>query len=87
VRVARRDRAERLARVMISDLVAEWGEEIRIGLEKDDLFTRLASQIEGSRRFFLAHVEVGIEDRERIFDWALVDGLLLRNRAVRSYIL
>ena len=35
------ERARRLARVLLSDVVAYAGEQVRIGLEKDDLFERL----------------------------------------------
>lgn len=81
-----RVRAERLARVLISDLVAEWGEEIRTGLEKDDLFKRLGPQLERARVFYRARVDASITERERLFDFAIVDVMLARNRAVRPYI-
>ena len=79
-------RVHRLARVLVSDLVAEWGEQVRIGLEKDDLFDRLGPQIERARVFFLARVAAEVVERERIFDWAVVDGLLVRNRPVHAYV-
>jgi hypothetical protein len=85
-RIRERVRAERLARVLISDLVAEWGEQIRIGLEKDDLFARVGPQIERARVFYRARVDACIADRERIFDFAVVDVMLARNRAVRPYV-
>ena len=87
MRVSERARAERIARVLVSDLVEEWGDQIRIGLEKDDLFDRMGAQIERSRVFFLARVTEDLEGRERIFDWAVVNGLLVRNRAVHGYVL
>ena len=79
-------RAGRLARVLISDLVAEWGEEIRTGLEKDDLFARVGPQVERARIFYRARVDVCVADRERLFDFAVVDVMLARNRAVRPYV-
>jgi hypothetical protein len=81
-----RARAERLARVLISDLVVEWGEEIRTGLEKDDLFDRVGRQLERARVFYRARVAPSVADRERIFDFAVVDVMLARNRAVRPYV-
>jgi hypothetical protein len=85
-RIEDRARAERLARVLVSDLVAEWGEQIRIGLEKDDLFERIGPLLERTRIFYRARVAESIADRERIFDHAVVDVMLARNRAVRPYV-
>jgi hypothetical protein len=85
-RIVDRERAERLARVLISDVVAEWGEQIRIGLEKDDLFDRIGPELERARVFYRARVADDLEQRERIFDFAIVDVLLARNRAVRPYV-
>jgi len=85
-RIEDRARAERLARVLISDLVAEWSEQIRIGLEKDDLFERLGPQLERARVFYRARVAEAIADRERIFSFAIVDVMLARNTAVRPYV-
>jgi len=77
-----------MARVLVSDLAVEWSDQIRIGLEKDDLFDRLGGQIERARVFYRARVPVeSVPDRDRIFDWALVDVLFARNRRVRPYIL
>lgn len=78
--------ARRLARSLISDLVAYAGEEIRIGLEKDDLFDRLGREIERSRVFYLHHVNPSVSGRNRFFDHALVDGLVAAHREVQSFI-
>jgi len=80
------ERAGRLARVLASDLVAEWGDEMRTGLEKDDFFTRLGPQIERARIFYLARVAPEVEDRRRIFDWAFVDVMFARNRRLHPFI-
>jgi len=85
-RIADPQRAGRLARVLISDIVMEFGEQIRTGLEKDDLFERLGPEIERARVFYRARVADDLERREQIFDWAVVDGLLARNRRVRPYV-
>ncbi len=82
-RIQDRRRAERLARVLISDLVAEWGDEIRTGLEKDDLFDRIGRQLARARVFYRARVAPSVTDRERLFDFAVVAGMLARTRAVR----
>ncbi len=76
-------RARRLARVLCSDLVVYGGDQIRMGLEKDDLFDRLAREIEQARVFYRHRVD---ESLGRIFEWALVDVLVYAHRRVATHI-
>jgi hypothetical protein len=78
--------AQRMARVLFSDIVAYAGDQVRIGLEKDDLFDRLRSDIEQARVFYQSRVDESLPDRERIFNWALVDVLVAGNRKVATHI-
>jgi hypothetical protein len=78
--------ARRLARVLMSDLAAYAGEELRIGLEKDDLFERLAPQLQQAWVFYSHRVDPGLAERERIFNHAVVDGLVYANRRVATHI-
>jgi hypothetical protein len=78
------ERARRLARVLFSDLVAYAGDEVRIGLEKDDLLERLHADIERAREYYRLRVDPGIADAERIFDFALVDVLVGAQRKVST---
>ena len=80
------ERARRMARVLFSDMVAYAGDQIRIGLEKDDLFTRLKREIEQVRVFFERNVDPALPGAERIFNFALVDVLIARNRRVSTSI-
>lgn len=80
------ERARRLARVLVSDLVAYAGDEIRLGLEKDDLFDRLHADIERAREYFRRKVAPDLPLAERIFNWALVDILVGSQRGVRTHI-
>lgn len=79
-------RARRLARVLVSDLVAYSGDQIRIGLEKDDLFERLEPAIERARAFYFQRVDPSLEESERIFNHALVDVLVASHRKVPTHI-
>ncbi len=79
-------RANLMARALFSDLVAYAGDEIRIGLEKDDLLDRVAVEIEQARVFYNHQVAASVPDRERIFLHALVDVLIYRNRQVATHI-
>ena len=85
-RVVTPDRARRLARVLISDVAAYAGDQVRIGLEKDDLFERLAPDIERARAFYLYHVDPSLPERARYFDFALVDVLVYGHRRVQTHI-
>ena len=80
------ERARRLARVLISDVAAYAGDQVRIGLEKDDLFERLAPEIARSRVFYLHHVDPCVAERARLFDFALVDVLVYGHRRVQTHI-
>ena len=85
-RVVTAARARRLARVLISDLSAYAGDQVRIGLEKDDLFERLAGEINLARTYYLWHVDEAIVERVRLFDFALVDVLVYGHRRVQTHI-
>ena len=80
------ERARRMARVLFSDMVAYAGDQVRIGLEKDDLFTRLQREIEQVRVFYEQNVDPALPDADRIFNFALVDVLVARNRRVSTSI-
>ncbi len=80
------ERARRLARVLFSDIVAYAGDEVRIGLEKDDLFDRLQADIERAREFYRRRVAPDLPDSERIFGFALVDVLVGNQRKVSTSI-
>lgn len=85
-RVVTAERARRLARVLVSDVAAYGGDQVRIGLEKDDLFERLGPEIERARTFYLWHVDESVTERARLFDFALVDVLVYGHRRVQTHI-
>jgi hypothetical protein len=80
------ERARRLARVLISDVAAYAGDQVRIGLEKDDLFDRLAPEIARARVFYLHHVAPSVAERAKLFEFALVDVLVYGHRRVQTHI-
>ena len=85
-RVTDPSRARRLARVLVSDIVAYAGDLVRVGLEKDDIFTRLQPDIERARAYYDQQVEANLPDKATIFDFALVDVLIAGNRKVNTHI-
>jgi hypothetical protein len=85
-RVRDPERARRIARVLISDVVAYAGDQVRIGLEKDDLFERLSAELEAARVWYRQRVDPELPDAERILDWAIVDVLVAGSRKVQTHI-
>jgi hypothetical protein len=85
-RVVTPERARRLARVLVSDVAAYAGDQVRIGLEKDDLFERLAPDIARARAFYFFHVDPCVAERARLFEFALVDVLVYGHRRVQTHI-
>ncbi len=79
-------RARRFARVIFSDISMYAGEQIRIGIEKDDLLDRLAPQLELAQVFYDHRVDESMADKQRIYNHALVDVLFYANRGISSHI-
>ncbi len=79
-RVRDPERARLKARVLFSDIVAYAGDQVRIGLEKDDLFDRLGLEIDRARAWYFQEVDPELPDAERIFNFALVDVLIYSQR-------
>ena len=79
-------RARRVARVLVSDLVAYAGDDIRMGLEKDDLFSRLGAEITRARIYYDQRVDRSLAEKDKIFNFALVDVLVFGNRRVPTHI-
>ncbi len=85
-RLSDSDRVRRLARVLISDIVAYAGDQVRMGIEKDDLFDRLRPEIERAHDYYLQQVDPSMSGSERIFNHAVVDVLVVSQRRVPSSI-
>jgi hypothetical protein len=79
-------RAERLARAVISDVMLYNVERVRAGIEADDLFDRLRPELDEARAFFESRVDPEVAAKSNAFDRALVDVLVFRSARVRSQI-
>ncbi len=72
-------------REVFSEFVASYSPEIELGLQKDDLWTRLKTPIEDLRRYFFSHSSVGETERSSLlFDEALNDYLILQKSFLSS---
>lgn len=85
-RIADPERALRLARAILSDVMLYNVDKVRAGIEADDLFDRLREELDEARAYFLERVDERIATRTNAFDVAVVDVLIYRSRAVRSRI-
>jgi hypothetical protein len=80
------DRVARLARAILSDVMLYHAEEVRQGIEADDLFERLEPELEEARVYFESRVEADVARAINAWNQALVDVLVFRSRHVRSRI-
>ncbi len=80
------ERAARLARAILSDVMTYNPEKVRLGIEHDDLFDRLAPEIDEARDYFADRVDADLAAKSGAFDRALVDVLVFRSGHVPSKI-
>ncbi|MBW2233790.1 MAG: hypothetical protein JRG85_00125 [Deltaproteobacteria bacterium] len=85
-RIADAERARRLARAILSDVLLYNRDTVREGLERDDLFERLEGHFEEARAYFESRVEPELLHKENFVDRAIVDVLICGSRSVRARI-
>jgi hypothetical protein len=85
-RITNPQRAQRLARAVVSDVMLYNTERVRAGIEQDDLFDRLRPELDEAREFFERRVDPEVAAKSNAFDRALVDVLVFRSSRVRSRI-
>lgn len=79
-------RATRLARAILSDVMTYHPEKVRLGIEHDDLFRRLSPEILEARTYFATRVTQDVAIKTNAFDRALVDVMVFRSAGVQSRI-
>jgi len=79
-------RARRLARAILSDVLLYNAEAVRRGIERDDLFERLAPELDEARDYFASRVDPELRRKEAFIDRAIVDVLVCGSRGVHSSI-
>ncbi len=80
------ERAARLARAILSDVMSYHPEKVRLGIEHDDLFARLEPEIREARTYFESRVDPDVAAKTNAFERALVDVLVFRSSGVPSRI-
>jgi hypothetical protein len=70
------ERAERLARLIVEEIILYNKEKIREGIINDSLFDLLAKDITAGRRYYEDNVSPDISPQSNYFDQSLVDILV-----------
>ncbi len=76
----------RLARAVVSDVMLYHPDEVRTGIEEDDLFDRLAEPLDEARLWFESQVVPEVAHATHAWGRALVDVLVYRSRHHKSRI-
>ena len=78
------EEAQRLAKAIVSDLLAYHGPKIEAGIRNDNLFEALAEEIQEGRDLYNSRVEPTILSSTNFFDRAIVDMVILPRANVKS---
>lgn len=70
------ERAKRLARLIVADIVLYNQDKIAEGLKNDTLFSLLEKDISEGRKYYDRQVDPAVAQERPYFDWALVDQLV-----------
>ena len=85
-RIRDAERALRLARAILSDVMLYNPRKVRLGIEHDDLFERLHAELEEGRVYFDSRVSLDVARKSNAWGRALVDVLVFRSGSVPSRI-
>jgi hypothetical protein len=80
------ERARRLARTILSDIALYNREQIKSGIENDNLFDILAEELERGRKLYNSRVSPEILESTNYFNQAIVDVLIKQYGNVSSKI-
>lgn len=78
--------ANRLARVICSDLALYNEEKVVRGLQQDTFFVELAEQLEEGREHYRSRVAPALYERTNFFDRAVVDVIIRPKGHIRTKI-
>lgn len=81
-KIERDDQAVNLARSITSDILIYHREEVLNGLRHDDLYERLASQLEEGRQLYAERVSLELDAQGTHFERAIVD-ILIRKAMIQ----
>lgn len=76
--------AFRLARAIVSDVALYNQSKVKEGIENDTIFDLLNEELQEGREHFLTRVSPEIDNRDRLFDRAIVDIMIKQAGKIKS---
>lgn len=80
------DLAFRLARAIISDIALYNQDKVKEGIKNDNIFDVLAEELQEGREHFHGRVSSELEERDHLFDRAVVDVMIKQAGKIESSI-
>ena len=78
--------AFRLARAIVSDIALYNQEKVKEGIKNDSIFEVLTEELEEGREHFYGRVSPDLEDRDHLYDRAIVDVMIKQAGKIESSI-
>ena len=78
--------AFRLARAIVSDIALYNQEKVKEGIKNDSIFEVLTEELNEGREHFYGRVSPDLEDRDHLFDRAIVDVMIKQAGKIESSI-
>ncbi len=78
--------AFRLARAIVSDVALYNQSKVKEGIENDTVFDLLNNELQEGREHYLTRVSTEVENREQIYDRAIVDIMIKQAGKIKSSI-
>ncbi|APG28565.1 hypothetical protein A7E78_12360 [Syntrophotalea acetylenivorans] len=76
--------AFRLARAIVSDVALYNQSKVKEGIENDTIFDLLNEELQEGREHFLTRVSPEIDNRDQLFDRAIVDIMIKQAGKIKS---
>ncbi|MEJ2469820.1 MAG: hypothetical protein P8Y91_00745 [Desulfuromonadales bacterium] len=78
--------AFRLARAIVSDIALYNQEKVKEGIKNDSVFDVLADELQEGRDHFFGRVSPDLDDRDHLYDRAIVDVMIKQAGKIDSSI-
>ena len=78
--------AFRLARAIVSDISLYNQEKVKDGIKNDSVFDVLSEELEEGREHFYGRVSPDLDDRDHLYDRAIVDVMIKQAGKIESSI-
>ena len=78
--------AFRLARAIVSDIALYNQEKVKEGIKNDSIFEVLTEELDEGREHFYGRVSPDLEDRDHLYDRAIVDVMIKQAGKIESSI-